>query len=361
MRRGAALGRVPGLGPAMVAALALWGAPRIGRSAAVEPPDAPSVLVETAALVQGSLPQSVQCYGIAAASPGARRSVVARISAVVTAVHIRVGEAVRPGAPLVELAPTPSTRSAYTAALSARREAADALARTRALVGDSLATGQQLAGAVKADTDARAALQALETQGAAGSSVIRAPFAAVVTAVTAAPDSIVAEGVSLVELARQDGVMLIAGVAPAQAASIQAGDAVRIEALSGARSFDGRVALRGALVDATSGLVPVEIEIPEHSLMPGEMARASVVTGEAHGFVVPHAAILVNEQGNAYVVQSKGGIARLVAVTILATADGKDAVSGPLDGAAPVITTGNHQLQDGMKLRFQNEATGARQ
>jgi membrane fusion protein (multidrug efflux system) len=357
MRRGAATGQVPGIAAAL--ALALCAAPLVGRCDAEAPSAEPSVLVETAALVQGSLPQAVLSYGVAETSPSARRSVVARIAAVVTAVQVRVGEVVRPGAPLVELTPTPSTRSAYSAALSAQREAADALARTRALVGDSLATGQQLAAAEKADTDARAALNALEAQGAAGPSVIRAPFAAVVAAVTAAPDSIVAEGAPLLELTRPDGVILITGVVPAQAASIKAGDAVHIEALGGTRPFDGRVSQRGALVDAASGLVPVEISIPEHALMPGEMARASIITGEARGFVVPHAAVLVDDRGDTYVVQSARGVARKVPVTILATADGKDAVSGQLDASAPVITAGNHQLQDGMKLRFQSEAADA--
>ncbi|HEX4151069.1 MAG TPA: efflux RND transporter periplasmic adaptor subunit [Steroidobacteraceae bacterium] len=340
-----------------VLALPLLALPPLARGAAPAE-EQPSVLVQTAAVKQGALPQVIVAYGTAKTAPGAQQSVVAQVAAVVTAVHVRVGEPVRAGTPLLDLVPTPSTGAAYAAAMSAQHAAADALSRMRRLVKDSLATEQQLTEAEKADTDARAALRALQAQGAAGPSTLRAAFEAVVISVSAAPNAIVAEGVALVELARPGGLILLAGVVPAQAPSIKAGDAVRVEAVGGAQAVDGRVALRGALVEAGSGLVPVEISVPEHALLPGEMARASITIGEVRGYLVPHPAILVNEQGETYVVQTRGGVAKIVPVQILATAGDQDAVSGQIDAAAPVIVAGNHQLQDGMKVRYRNEATG---
>ncbi|HEY3849739.1 MAG TPA: efflux RND transporter periplasmic adaptor subunit [Steroidobacteraceae bacterium] len=322
--------------------------------------DEVSVLVRTAAVKRGSLPRIVVAYGVAKANPTAQESVVAKVSAVVAAVHVRTGQAVRKDAPLVELRPTPSTRATYAAALSAQRAAADALTRTKQLVADLLATGQQLAAAEKADSDARSALQALQAQGAGGPAVLRAPFPAVVTAVSAAPNSIVAEGAPLVELARPNGLILSTGVVPAQAASIEPGNAVIVEALGRSATLKSRVALRGAAVDPASGLVPVDVSLPSGALLPGETARASITIGEAQGFIVPHAAILVNEQGDAYVVQAVRGVAKSVPVRILATAGDEDAVDGRLDAAAPLVVAGNHQLQDGMKVRYANEAAGAR-
>jgi hypothetical protein len=178
--------------------------------------------------------------------------------------------------------------------------------------------------------------------------------------VSAAPNSIVSEGAVLVELARPNGLVLAAGMVPAQAASVERGDEVLIEALGRSSAIKGRVALRGAAVDASSGLVPVDVSLPAGAMLPGETARASITIGEAQGFVVPHAAILVNERGDAYVVQAVSGLAKIVPVTILATAGAQDAVDGPLDAAAPLVLAGNHQLQDGMKIRYQNEAARAR-
>ena len=322
--------------------------------------DEASVLIETSPVKRGALPRIIVAYGVVKADPAAQESVVAKTGAVVAAVHVRAGQAVPKDAPLVELTPTPSTHAAYAAAISAQRTAADALSRTQHLVADLLATGQQLAAAEKADSDARAELAALQAQGAGGPHVLRAPFAAVVTAVSAVRNSIVSEGAVLVELARPSGLVLAAGVVPAQAATIDRGDEVLIEAVGRSATIKSRVTLRGAAVDAASGLVPVEVALPSGALLPGESARASITIGEAQGFVVPHAAILVNERGDAYVVQAVGGLAKIVPVRILATAGAEDAVDGPLDTAAPLVVAGNHQLQDGMKVRYQHQAAGSR-
>lgn len=345
---------------AIVVAVSILLPPAFAADAQDADREEPSALVQTAVVKRGALPRVVIAYGMAKADPAAQASVVAKISAWVAAVHVRAGQAVAKNAPLVELTPTPSTRAAYAAALSARRTAADALSRTKALVTDLLATGQQLAQAEKADSDARAELDALQAQGAAGPNLLRAPFAAVVTAVSAAPNSIVSEGAVLVELARPTGLVLAAGVVPAQAASIEPGDEVLIEALGRSAAIKSRVALRGASVDAASGLVPVDVALPAGAMLPGETARASITVGEAQGFVVPHAAILVNERGDAYVVQAVRGLAKIVPVTILATAGAEDAVDGPLDTAAPLVVAGNHQLQDGMKVRSEDQAAGSR-
>ncbi len=338
---------------ALVAVLAAGIPPHLSAAADEQAPQAQmSVLVRTIPVKRGSLPRTLTAYGMAKADPTARESVVAQISAVVATVHVRTGQAVQKGTPLLELRPTPTTRAAYAAALSQQRTAADALARTRQMEADLLATGQQLAAAEKADSDARAALSALRSQGADGPSVVRASFAAVVTAVSAVPNSIVAEGAPLVELAKPTGLVLSAGVVPAQAALIERGDAALVEAIGRAGSFTSRVTLRGSAVDVTSGLVPVEIALPQGALLPGETARASITVGEAQGFVVPHAAILANDQGAAYVVQVVAGVAKSVPVRILASAGEQDAIEGPLDAKAPLIVEGNHQLQDGMKVRY---------
>ena len=341
---------------ALVTGCALLASSPPSRSAPPSEGEEPSVLVQTAPVKSGVLPQVVVAYGVAKTTPGMQHSLVAHASTVITAVRVRVGEAVRAGDPLLELSPTPSTRAAYLSAVSAEHTAAQALSRMHRLLADSLATEQQLAEATKADADARATLRALEAQGARGPSVLRAPFDAVVTAVTAAPDAIVAEGAPLMELARSNGLILLAGVAPSLAGTVNSGNPVRIEPVGAEKAFEGHVSLRGAMVDAASGLVPVNVSIPEHSLLPGQMARASITTGEAHGFLVPHAATLVNDRGEAYVVQARSGAARIVPVQILATRNDEDAISGPIDPASPVIVAGNHQLEDGMKVRYGNEA-----
>lgn len=311
-----------------------------------------SVLVQTTAVTMGSLPRHVVAFGRAQPDPAGRLALMAPVAATVARVFVRLGERVAKGAPLLELAPTPTTAAAYAAAVSADRVARDALLRTRQLRAQRLATETQLAAAYKSETDARATLAALKAQGAAGLTILRAPDAAVITAIAATTQAIVAEGSPLVELARPDALVLVAGVIPAQAVSIKAGDPALIAPIGGGGAFKGRVALRGGAVDPANGLVPVDVTLSADALLPGESAQVTITTGEVRGWVVPHQAILVDVAGSTYVVQVEGGVAKTVPVRVLLAGGARDVVAGTIDRAAPLVLAGAYQLQDGMKVRY---------
>jgi membrane fusion protein, multidrug efflux system len=312
----------------------------------------PSVLVVEARLEKGSLPHIVTAYGSVTGSPAARRTVAAPLAAIVAAVLVRVGEEVDKDAPLVRLRPSPAAAAAYAQTRSALAVARQLVARTKTMLAQHLATGQQLADAEKSEADAQAALAALDTEGAAGPQTLRAPFRAVVTAVTANAGALVAQGAGLVDLDRPEGLVLRVGVVPAEAVAIRAGDKAAITPLGRRGALAGTVLLRGSVVDPATGLVPVEIAVPPGRLLSGEMAQAHIVTGEAWGYVVPHSAILVDDRGAPYVVQAPKRIARLVPVRILGSDGAKDVVAGPLDPTAPLVLSGNHQLQNGMAVRL---------
>ena len=311
----------------------------------------PSALVELAKLEKGSLPQIVTAYGAAQPSASARQTVMAPLSAVVGAVYVRQGEEVAKNAPLIKLVPSPTTAASFAQAQSALRVARELVQRTQKMIRQHLATQQQLADAQKAESDARSNLAALRAQGADAASTLRAPFASIVTALSASPGAIVAQGSALLELAQPQGLILRVGVIPAQAAKIAPGNTVRITPLGGQESFSGTVQLRGSVVDPTNGLVSVEITLPGGKFLPGEMAEAHIRTGEVHGYVVPHEAILVNDQGEPYVVQAVNMVAKKVTVKVLVSDGEKDVIAGALNGAAPLVLAGNYQLDDGMKVR----------
>lgn len=318
-----------------------------------EPPaPAASALVQVAPLQKGSLPSVVMLYGKAQASSGSRQSIMATSSAQVTAVDVRLGQTVAANTALLQLTPTPATEASYKQARTALGVAQQALARTRSLLSQHLATVQQLNDAEKAEGDARTALNALQTQGAGGPLTLRAPFAAVVTGLPVSVGMIVNEGTALLELARSKSLVLQAGAVPEVARTIQVGNAATISPIGAAQSLPGKVLLRGAVVDAASGLVPIEISAPADSLLPGEQAAVTIRTGAAQGYVVPHEAILLNDEGNPYVVQIIGGAAKKVDVRVLAMEGGRDVIDGALTASAPVALSGNYQLEDGMKVRI---------
>lgn len=317
----------------------------------------PSVLVQTIPLLKGSLPRVVTAYGNVQAGSTAALTIMAPVSAVVGEVYVRQGEAVSKNASLLQLMPSPKAASDFARASAALRVATNLRERTMEMLKQHLATAQQLAQAQNSETDAQAALSALKVQGADGAHVLKAPAGAIVTGLSTSSGAIVAEGTPLLKLAKSRGLVLRVGVFPADAVTIAPGNEASIKAIDGKKIVSGKVALRGSVVDSGTGLVPVEIALPAATFYPGEMAEASITTGKIQGYVVPHAAVLVNDKGAPYVVQAVNGAAKLVEVHVLGSHGDKDVVVGPLDFASPLVLTGNYQLRDEMKLR-QTDAGG---
>jgi RND family efflux transporter MFP subunit len=344
---------------AVAASLALGAAFAPLLTHADDAPDAnSSVLVTLTRLKEGSLPQVVIGYGTVEPSAAGHKTIMAPVAAVVADIDVRLGQEVPAGAPLIRLAPSPATAASYTQAKSALSVAERLLASTRKLVAGHLATAQQLADAQKSESDARSQLQALEAVGAGGSHVIRAPFRAIVTTLSTSPGTIVAEGAALLDLAAPQSLVLNVGVVPAQAAAIHPNDAAAVRLIGGTVPVSGKVLVCGAVAEADTGLVPVAISLPPGGFLPGEMAQASITTGERRGYVVPHEAILVNEGGEPYVVQAVDGVAHKVTVRVLVAHGAQDVISGKLDARAPLVLSGNYQLDDGMKVRVANSAPG---
>lgn len=317
-----------------------------------------SVLVTLSRLQEGSLPNVVVGYGTIGAGNSGRKTVMAPASAVVGEIFVRLGEQVAAGAPLLELAPSPASAASYLQAKSALTVAQQLVVSTQRLVSLHLATGQQLLDAKKAESDARSQLQALAMVGAAGPKIVRAPFSAIVTTLAATPGAIVVEGAPLMDLAAPGRLVLTVGVVPAQVGAIAPNDTATVTLVGGSGSSTGRVTVRGAVAEADTGLVPVDIALPPGKFYPGEMAEAVITTGEAHGYVVPHAAILVNDSGAPYVVQAIGGVAKKVPVQILGAHGDQDVISGTLDARSPLVLVGNYQLDDGMKIRLSDPPAG---
>jgi RND family efflux transporter MFP subunit len=345
---------------AFVACLAVSSAaPWPAACADEQSPAQSSVLVTLTPLKAGSLPRVVIGYGSVEPAAAGRQTVMAPLAAIVGEVYVRLGEEVARGAPLTRLVPSPRTASSYTDAGTALKVAQQLVASTRKLAAEHLATAQQLADAEKSESDARSALTALDALGAAGPHIVRAPFRAVVTALSASPGAIVAEGSPLLELAAPAKLVLRVGVVPAEAAAVAPNQQVAVTLVGADRPVPGRVLLRGSATESGTGLVPVEISLPPGELMPGELAEAAITTGEAQGYVVPHEAILVNDSGAPYVVQAIGTTAHKVAVSILVARGDQDVVSGQLKAGAPLVLAGNYQLDEGTKIRLVDPAQRA--
>lgn len=331
-------------------ALAIALAPALARA---DDDDNASALVTVAKLQPGSLPTNITAFGQVQPGDTAQESIAAPFAARVGAVTVHAGQQITAGTSLLTLVPTPETRAAYKQAQLAARLASQLVERDKSLVQAHLLTQGELLKAQNDEENAKSTLAVMEQEGAAGPSTLKAPFDAIVTKVDAGPGAVVAQGAPVVELAKPNGLVLEVGVVAAQATKIEPGDAAAIAPIGSGESLHGKVLTREAMIDSTTGLVPVQISFPLGKMLAGEVARAIITAGEAKGYVVPHEAVLVDTDGTVYVVQAVDMQAKKVAVQVLAASGDRDVITGDdLDPKAPVVLQGNHQLDDGTKLRL---------
>jgi multidrug efflux pump subunit AcrA (membrane-fusion protein) len=126
-----------------------------------------------------------------------------------------------------------------------------------------------------------------------------------------------------------------------------------LKPLGGGKDLHGQVLFRGSFVEGSSGLVPVDISVPPGAALLGEMFRADIVVGKVRGYVVPHHAVLVDDIGAPYVVQSNKLVAKKVKVRVLGSLKGNDVVSGPLNPRMPVVVAGAYQMDNGAHNRVE--------
>ena len=336
---------------------------------------ASSVLVTTETPREGSMPRTLTAYGTVQAAPGGGSQTLSVLRAgQVAEVMVAPGEAVGRGQKLLAISAGPAAIAAYQQAVDALTLAKTERGTTAQLLAQHLATRDQVAQANKAVADAQTNLDALK-RGGGGSAeqTLTAPFDGVVSDLAVAPGARIAAGTPLVTLARSSRLVAAVGVEPTQRGLVAPGQTARIESLYGGSAEQGKVLSVGAMLDPATRLVPLLVDPPQtvarndsgHELkgdsqgsgqavdirlLPGAPVRVIVQVGELRGWLAPRDAVLTDAKG-AYVFQVNGSKAVRVDVQVVGMAGGTTVVTGPLDPAHPLVTSGNYQLQDGASVR----------
>jgi RND family efflux transporter MFP subunit len=313
---------------------------------------APSVLVSVMIPTQGSLAQTVTAYGSVAPSLNGTQTFSVAQPGQVTGLMVAPGAAVRRGQALAIFVPAPSSRSNFTQAVDAVTAARKQRATTAQLLSQQLATRDQLVQADKAVADAQTALAALQAEGA-GSAVQRltAPFDGVVTNVAVAQGDRTQPGAAILTVARAGGIVVTAGIDPAERSKVGVGQSASLIRLSGGATLAGRVLRVSSALNAKTRLIDVDVAFPSGTLLPGEGMQVAIATGQVSGWVVPHRAV-VTAGGPAHVFQVTGIKANAIPVTVLLASDGGDVVTGPLDPHRRLIVDGAYQVSDGNAVRW---------
>ncbi|MGA8033493.1 MAG: efflux RND transporter periplasmic adaptor subunit [Casimicrobiaceae bacterium] len=312
----------------------------------------PSVQVETVALKQQPVADTVAGYGTVSPAPRALHTISVSRAGRVVEMSVSPGQVVKKGETLLVFGTDPGAAMAFLQTRQAVDFARGDVARTEQLFARQLATRSQLASARKALVDAEAALRAQEQVGA-GRPVERvaAAFDAVVVGVQAAQGDRLAAGAPVLQLARAGAQRVVLGIEPEDAARVRPGMAVRVTSVFGpGREVAARVARVSGVIDPRTQFVDVIVDVPGGRLMPGTRVRASIELGERPAWVVPRSAVLRDSEG-AYIFQVRDGRAHRIPVQAGTEQAGEIAVDGQFDAGAPVVSLGNYELQDGMAVR----------
>lgn len=317
--------------------------------------DEPSVAVRTEALRQHRLTDTLVGYGVVVPETGRVMNVNFPRAGRIAALRVSLGQRVARGDPLFEVQTDPAANLAYSQAENAVALARGDLARIEELAREQLATQSQVAAARKALADAEAQLQAQRRLGTGSAlTVFKAPFAGVVSALSAAPGDRVAAGATVLQLARTDALRVQLGIEPEDAVRVKPGMPVKIASVFDSRNaVQAQVARVQGMINPQTQLVDVVVvfrNTPASHLLPGTRVRGDITVQTQHVWAVPRQAVLRDAKG-AYLFQVKSGRALRVNVTTGIEDGGLVGIRGSLDPSLPVVVLGNYELKDGMAVR----------
>jgi len=279
-----------------------------------------------------------------------------KVSGRLSAVHVKVGDAVKEGRLLATLDPLDA--SAQMSAASAQVKSAevelgiarDNEARTRALLEKNAIAAVEHVTDEQRVASAQARLEQARAQSETASAALRntqlvAPFSGLVTAAPSAPGAIVTLGTVLFRVEDTSALRLNATMSADDAPLAAIGAEVVLE---GSRAA-GKVTAILPSVDAQTRRIPIIAEIPNGGsspLLAGVFVRATIrAGGTASVLKLPGNTVRPGSQDEVAVVRD--GKARLTRLTFARAADGALLVRAGLSPNDDVLVSPSAELKDG--------------
>jgi RND family efflux transporter MFP subunit len=321
-----------------------------GHESEAPDPEPPAITARVAVAERLAAGRRAELAGTVAAEKST--AVSSRVMAMVTAVHVEMGDEVRGGQVLISIDPSAAEgQAAQARGALAQAEAALTLARRNherftALAATKSASElevdvartqyEQARGAVDAARGAVAAAQSV-----AGESRVVAPFAGRVSARLVEVGDLAAPGRPLVTIDSREGRRLVIAVPEtiAQAAGLKPGDpvAIALDAQPALGEIAGRVAEISPGPDPATHAFTVKIDLPVTDVAAGAAGRAYLPIGTSDAVRVPREALIENGGLSLVVVRDEQGRAQSRVVTVGGTAaDGRIEILSGLAGGETV-------------------------
>lgn len=315
---------------------------------------APTARVQTASAVRGSLSPIATAFGTAVSAPAHTRIIVMPYEGTITGVAVHAGDSVTADQVIATVARTPGTAAQFAQVRSALSFAQQDLLRVQRLYADKLATNDQVATARKVLSDAQAQLDAFNRTGAdQEQTALRAPFAGVITSLSATSGERPAIGTAIATVSSQNDMIVQLALEPADAAKLSPGAPIRLLlAADDAAPINTKLVAVGKAQDFASRLVNAVAPLaPADSarVILGSTLMAQLQLPARQGVIVPRGALLEDAEGP-YVFTLVAGKAHRQAVKIGAETDQSALIIEGLAADARVIVAGNAGLEDGIAV-----------
>lgn len=337
-----------------------FGQPAVGPAA--RQPAATQAAPSSATAVYRDIDRSALAEGIVEAVR--QSTIAAQVAGRVVAMPVKAGDRVRAGQLLVQIDPR-SAVQAEAASQSQLREAQANLANAKASFERSRQLAVQKFISVAALDQAQAQYLAAQAQASAavanaGASAtsrsyttIVAPYDGIVGSTDAQVGDMATPGRSLVTVFDPHELRVTATLAQAVLARADLAAPIVIEIPSLKRALTARRVTVIPMADVRTHTTQVRLDLPEAAgLMPGQYARAAIVTGHAEALTIPEAAVIRRSEVTAVYVLDADGKAQLRQVRM-----GEPAGNGLIEVVAG-LRAGERVSVEPVRVGIENSGTG---
>lgn len=310
--------------------------------------------VQTAPLERRSLQEQLTLYGTVVPGPESQHSASAAFECVVRRIHVRVGQSVVTGEPLIDVEPSPDAVLSLQQARTDAASAAETLASVQARFASRLATQSEVAAAQRDARDAQLRVRSLVVRGSVSVQTLAATGPSVVTAVHVTEGALAPAGAALVDLDLSAHREVHFGVEVEDVAYVAAGAPIRVRDLGRPPRVEigGVLRATGESVNEASRLVDLFASLPDDpGLLLGQRVAGTLSIDSGPVFVVPRSALVPEPDRMVLYTVTSDEVAHAHAVRVGLENDEEVEVLAPdLEVDMRVVVSGASVLTDGMSV-----------